>query len=36
MNPNLISDPFLKQLNLGSKPYVFDSEFESGNLDMVI
>lgn len=36
MNPEIKSEPFLKQLNLGNQPFLFDSDFESGNLDMAV
>lgn len=36
MNPNLKTDPHLKAMTLCTKPFIFDSDFESGNLDMVI
>lgn len=36
MNPDLKTQPILRQMNLGCQPYIFDSDFESGNLDMVV
>ena len=36
MNPNIKTDAHLKQVTLCQKPYIFDSDFESGNLDMVV
>jgi hypothetical protein len=36
MNPDLKTVPFLRQINLGAKPYLFDSDFECGNLDMAV
>jgi hypothetical protein len=36
LTPNIKSDPFLRQINQGQKPYLFNSDFESGNLDMVV
>jgi hypothetical protein len=36
MTPNLKTDPYLRQINQGCKPYIFNSDFESGNLDMAV
>lgn len=36
MNPDIKTVPFLRQINLGAKPYLFDSDFECGNLDMAV
>lgn len=40
MNPCLLDknkiDPHLKQMTFCTKPFIFDSDFESGNLDMAI
>ena len=36
MNPNIKPDAHLKQVTLCQRPYIFDSDFESGNLDMVV
>jgi len=36
MNPDIKTDPHLKAMTLCTKPFIFDSNFESGNLDMVI
>lgn len=36
MNPKIKENDLLRQFNVGQQPFVFDSDFESGNLDMVV
>jgi hypothetical protein len=35
MNPDLKSDPWFKEVSFCQAPYLFDSDFESGNLQTV-
>lgn len=36
MNPKIKESDLLRQFNVGQQPFIFDSDFESGNLDMVV